>query len=216
MLLSAHVCHPSLANDNCSGLALLTHLAKQLGGHEDALQLPLRVRARHRSARSPGWRATKTRSGASSMASSCHASATVAGPTYKRSRRGNAEIDRAMAHVLRHWGTSPRSSTSHPMVTTSGNTVLLASTFRSGCSSAASSALSPSTTRRPTTWSSLARASCLILPDDCRTDRRARGQPDFPSTRHRRVSRNSASAASTARSAATRMRRQQPRHAVGA
>ena len=28
-LLSAHVCHPSMANDNCSGVALLTHLAKQ-------------------------------------------------------------------------------------------------------------------------------------------------------------------------------------------
>ena len=30
VLLSAHVCHPSLANDNCSGLALLTHLAKRI------------------------------------------------------------------------------------------------------------------------------------------------------------------------------------------
>ena len=30
VLLSAHVCHPSLANDNCSGMALLTHLAKRL------------------------------------------------------------------------------------------------------------------------------------------------------------------------------------------
>src|SRR5262249_53110337 len=29
-LLSAHVCHPSLANDNCSGIALLTHLAKRM------------------------------------------------------------------------------------------------------------------------------------------------------------------------------------------
>src|SRR3984885_7815865 len=29
-LLSAHICHPSLANDNCSGMALLAHLAKQM------------------------------------------------------------------------------------------------------------------------------------------------------------------------------------------
>ncbi len=29
-LLSAHICHPSLANDNCSGLALLTLLAAAL------------------------------------------------------------------------------------------------------------------------------------------------------------------------------------------
>ena len=32
VLLSAHICHPSLANDNCSGLALATHLAKRLAG----------------------------------------------------------------------------------------------------------------------------------------------------------------------------------------
>src|ERR1700739_825980 len=31
-LLSAHVCHPSLANDNCSGIALLTQLAKRMAG----------------------------------------------------------------------------------------------------------------------------------------------------------------------------------------
>jgi len=29
-LLTAHICHPSLANDNCSGLALLTILAEHL------------------------------------------------------------------------------------------------------------------------------------------------------------------------------------------
>src|SRR6516225_672907 len=33
-LLSAHVCHPSLANDNCSGMALLTYLAEQMAGRQ--------------------------------------------------------------------------------------------------------------------------------------------------------------------------------------
>ena len=47
VLLSAHICHPSLANDNCSGLALLTHLAARLAAAEDPLQLPLPVRAGH-------------------------------------------------------------------------------------------------------------------------------------------------------------------------
>ena len=32
VLLSAHLCHPSLANDNCSGLALLAILARELAG----------------------------------------------------------------------------------------------------------------------------------------------------------------------------------------
>ncbi|NJO33981.1 MAG: DUF4910 domain-containing protein, partial [Rhodospirillales bacterium] len=30
VLFSAHICHPSLANDNCSGLALLAHLANRI------------------------------------------------------------------------------------------------------------------------------------------------------------------------------------------
>ena len=47
MLLSAHVCHPSLANDNCAGLALLAHLANRLRRARDTTQLPLPVRARH-------------------------------------------------------------------------------------------------------------------------------------------------------------------------
>ena len=40
-LLSAHVCHPSLANDNCSGIALLTHLAKRLSGLRTRYSLSL-------------------------------------------------------------------------------------------------------------------------------------------------------------------------------
>src|SRR5258708_1188048 len=32
VLLSAHICHPSLANDNCSGVALLTYLAERIAG----------------------------------------------------------------------------------------------------------------------------------------------------------------------------------------
>ncbi len=56
-LLSAHICHPSLANDNCSGLALLTLLAERLA----ALKTRYSYRflfAPARSARSPGSPAT--------------------------------------------------------------------------------------------------------------------------------------------------------------
>jgi len=105
-LLSAHVCHPSLANDNCSGLALLTHLAKRLSG--------VRTRYSYRFLFAPGtigaitWlarnddRVSRIKHGlVVSMLGD------GGGPAYKKSRRGNTAIDRAMIHVLRHSGLSP-------------------------------------------------------------------------------------------------------------
>jgi aminopeptidase-like protein len=105
-LLSAHVCHPSLANDNCSGIALLTHLAKRISG--------LRTRYSYRFLFAPGtigaitWlarneeRAHRIKHGlVVSMVGD------RGGPTYKKSRRGNAEIDRAMIHSLNHSGLLP-------------------------------------------------------------------------------------------------------------
>jgi aminopeptidase-like protein len=106
ILLSAHICHPSLANDNCSGLALLTHLAKRLA--------PMRTRRSYRFLFAPGtigaiaWlarnehRLDHIRAG---LVLSCVGDA--GGPTYKKSRRGDALIDRAMVHVLRHTEASP-------------------------------------------------------------------------------------------------------------
>jgi aminopeptidase-like protein len=105
-LFSAHICHPSLANDNCSGLALLTHLAKRLA--------PLETRYSYRFVFAPGtigaiaWlarneeRVAHIRHG---LVISCVGDG--GGPTYKKSRRGDAVIDRAVSHVLRHAGTSP-------------------------------------------------------------------------------------------------------------
>jgi aminopeptidase-like protein len=111
VLLSAHICHPSLANDNCSGLALLTHLARRLAG--------ARTRLSYRFLFAPGtigalvWlarneqRLHRIRHG---LILSCVGDG--GGPTYKRSRRGDAEIDRAMVHVLRHlWDRSGCQST---------------------------------------------------------------------------------------------------------
>jgi aminopeptidase-like protein len=101
VLLSAHICHPSLANDNCSGLALLTHLAERLAG--------TRTRYSYRFLFAPGsigalaWlsrnedKVGRIRHG---LVLSCVGDG--GGPTYKKSRRGDAEIDRAMAHVLKH------------------------------------------------------------------------------------------------------------------
>ena len=101
VLLSAHICHPSLANDNCSGLALLTHFAKILA--------PLQTKYSYRFLFAPGtigsisWlacnesRVDRIKHG---LVVSCVGDG--GGPTYKKSRRGDALIDRAMVHVLRH------------------------------------------------------------------------------------------------------------------
>jgi aminopeptidase-like protein len=112
-LLSAHVCHPSLANDNCSGIALLTHLARRISG--------LRTRYSYRFLFAPGtigaitWlarneaRADRIKHGlVVSMVGD------RGGPTYKKSRRGNAEIDRAMIHTLNHSGLSPTTEDFYP------------------------------------------------------------------------------------------------------
>lgn len=100
-LFTAHICHPSLANDNCSGLALLTLLAEHLKG--------VRTRLSYRFLFSPGtigpitWLA-RNEAGIGRIRHGLVVSGVGdgGGPTYKRSRRGDAEIDRAMAHVLKH------------------------------------------------------------------------------------------------------------------
>jgi aminopeptidase-like protein len=101
VLFSAHVCHPSLANDNCSGVAMLTWLARRL--------LPLKTRYSYRFVFAPGtigaivW---LSRNGhllsriAHGLVVSCVGD--QGSPTYKKTRRGDAVIDRAMAHVLHH------------------------------------------------------------------------------------------------------------------
>ena len=100
-LLSAHICHPSLANDNCSGLAVLTHLAERIS--------TLSTHYSYRFLFAPGtigaitWLAknedhvSRIKHG---LVVSCVGDG--GGPTYKRSRRGVATIDRIMAHVLQH------------------------------------------------------------------------------------------------------------------
>jgi aminopeptidase-like protein len=103
VLISCHVCHPSLANDNLSGIALVTFLARYLTG--------LRLRYSYRFLFVPGtigsitWlyrnepNVGRIRHG---LVVACVGDA--GRPTYKRSRRGNAEIDRVVTHVLRRSG----------------------------------------------------------------------------------------------------------------
>ena len=105
VLISAHVCHPSLANDNLSGLSVATFLAQLLANR--------RLRYSYRFVFIPGtigaiaWLARNTvaaRRVRHGLVLTCVGDA--AGFHYKKSRRGNAEIDQTLTHVLRHCGES--------------------------------------------------------------------------------------------------------------
>jgi aminopeptidase-like protein len=107
VLISCHACHPSLANDNLSALAVATELARQVLAEPRALSyrfifLPGTIG-------SIAWLARneadlgRIKHG---LVLSCLGDS---GPvTYKRSRRGNAAIDRAASHVLSHAGQGGR------------------------------------------------------------------------------------------------------------
>jgi aminopeptidase-like protein len=101
VLISCHACHPSLANDNLSGLAVATYLAQYLSGGD--------LRYSYRFLFIPGtigaitWLARnranvdRIRHG---LVLTCIGD--QRGFHYKKSRCGDAEIDRVVAHVLRH------------------------------------------------------------------------------------------------------------------
>jgi len=103
VLISSHVCHPSLANDNLSGVVIGAYLARYLE----------RVSRRYsyRFLFVPGtigaitWLARNE-----SVVPGIRHGLVLAGLgdagrlTYKKSRRGDAAVDRAAAHVLRRLG----------------------------------------------------------------------------------------------------------------
>jgi aminopeptidase-like protein len=101
VLISCHICHPSLANDNLSGLTVATFLAQLLSSCS--------LRYSYRFLFIPGtigaitWlsqnreAAQKIRSG---VVLTCVGDS--GGFHYKKSRQGAAEMDRAASHVLAH------------------------------------------------------------------------------------------------------------------
>ena len=100
-LFTTHICHPSMANDNCSGLALLTLLARDISRR--------RTRYTYRFLFAPGtigalaWlSANESRTALIDHGLVISCVGDGGGPSYKRSRRHDAFIDRAMAHVLRN------------------------------------------------------------------------------------------------------------------
>jgi aminopeptidase-like protein len=99
VLISCHVCHPSLANDNLAGATVAAFLAKHLNG------LPLRYS--YRFLFIPGtigsitWLARHEASVGRikhGLVLACLGDAGAV--TYKQSRQGKAVVDRAVAHVL--------------------------------------------------------------------------------------------------------------------
>lgn len=103
ILVSSHCCHPSLCNDNLSGVVLSTYLAKLL------MRLQLRYSYRFLfipvTIGSIAWLALnedRVHNIKHGLVAACVGDV---GPlTYKKSRKGTAEIDRTVMHVLKHSG----------------------------------------------------------------------------------------------------------------
>ena len=103
ILVSCHVCHPSMCNDNLSGITVAVKLAETIAMSQR--------RYSYRFLFIPGtigsitWLAqneqTVSRIKHGIVLTGVGDEGNI---TYKKSRQGNAEIDRAMAHVLRHSG----------------------------------------------------------------------------------------------------------------
>jgi aminopeptidase-like protein len=103
VLISTYVCQPSLANDNLSGIAVATMVAKELSQRQ--------LRHSYRFVFAPGtigplmW-LHSNRDGLDRIAHGLTVSCIgdSGNLTYKRSRRGDADVDRAVATVLRDSG----------------------------------------------------------------------------------------------------------------
>ena len=101
ILISCHACHPSLANDNISGLVVATFLARLLSVKER--------RYSYRFLFIPGtigaitWLSRNREAAGRIRHGLVLTSIGDKGPFhYKKSRRENAEVDRAAEHILRH------------------------------------------------------------------------------------------------------------------
>ncbi len=99
VLISTHCCHPSLCNDNLSGMAVAAGLARVLAARS--------MRYSYRFVWIPGtigsitWLALHEKHLANIKHGLVLSCVGDPGPfTYKRSRRGNAEIDQVVEHVL--------------------------------------------------------------------------------------------------------------------
>ncbi|HXM94107.1 MAG TPA: DUF4910 domain-containing protein [Candidatus Dormibacteraeota bacterium] len=103
ILISSHSCHPSLCNDNLSGMVLATFLARYLQ--------TCKLRYSYRFIFAPGTIGAITWLAQNESRTSRIKHGLVAACVgdegkfhYKKSRRGDAEIDAAVVHALKHSG----------------------------------------------------------------------------------------------------------------
>lgn len=100
ILISCHICHPSLCNDNLSGIALATLLAKHLS--QSSRRYSYRFVFIPGTIGSITWLALNEDKVRNIKHGLVLTGVGDAGKfTYKKSRRGNADIDRAVIHVLK-------------------------------------------------------------------------------------------------------------------
>jgi aminopeptidase-like protein len=103
VLISAHLCHPSLCNDNLSGLALLTFLASYLS------LIPLRYSYRFLFIPSTIGSITWLSRNETELSKVKHGLVVACvgdsgRSTYKKTRQGDTEIDKAVLYALEHSG----------------------------------------------------------------------------------------------------------------
>ena len=154
VLVSAHVCHPSLANDNLSGIAVATRARR------GRWRPCPRRRFTYRFLFAPGTIGSITwlSRNPEILARIRHGLVLtgLGGPgplVYKRTRHGDAAVDRAAAHVVdRPWWRGARLLAVR--LRRAAVQRARASTCRSGGSRGRRTASTPSTTPRPTTWPS--------------------------------------------------------------
>ncbi len=103
ILISCHACHPSLANDNLSGVSLTTMLAKYLG--DCSRRFSYRFLFIPGTIGSITWLClNKTSVNKIKHGLVISGVGDAGNITYKKSRRGDAEIDRAAFHILKNSG----------------------------------------------------------------------------------------------------------------
>jgi len=101
VLISCYVCHPSMCNDNLSGIVLTTFLAKFL--EKSRNHYSYRFLFIPETIGSITWLATNERNVSKikhGLVATCVGDSGCI--TYKKSRKGNAEIDKVVVHVLKN------------------------------------------------------------------------------------------------------------------